>query len=95
MAGFMYRCMYMTRNFDFTFIEKNLKGSDGVYDTQNHWVFGHCSSPGILEIRKQNVFRELDLFPSSGEGETHTLLGPLERADLNHWTTHVRFTTAI
>jgi hypothetical protein len=26
--------------------------------------------------------------------ETPTLLGPLERADLNHWTTHVRFTTA-
>jgi hypothetical protein len=24
------------------------------------------------------MFRELDLFPSSGEGETPTLLGPLE-----------------
>jgi hypothetical protein len=31
----------------------------------------------------------LDLFPSSGEGKgTPTLLGPLERANLNHWTTH-------
>jgi hypothetical protein len=29
---------------------------------------------------------QLDLFPSSGEGgKTPTLLGPLERASLNHW----------
>jgi hypothetical protein len=25
------------------------------------------------------------MFPSSGEGETPALLGPLERANLNHW----------
>jgi hypothetical protein len=31
------------------------------------------------------TFRKLDLFPSSGEGRTPTLLGPLERANLNHW----------
>jgi hypothetical protein len=31
-------------------------------------------------------FGKLDLFPSSDEGrETPTLLGPLERVDLNHW----------
>jgi hypothetical protein len=38
----------------------------------------------------------LDLFPSAGEGarETPTLLGPLERANLNHWTTYVSITTA-
>jgi hypothetical protein len=32
------------------------------------------------------------MFSSSGEGwETHTLLGPLERANLNHWPeyTHI------
>jgi hypothetical protein len=35
-------------------------------------------------------FRKLDLFLPSGEGrETPTLLGPLERANLNHWTTHI------
>jgi hypothetical protein len=28
-------------------------------------------------------------------GGTPTLLGPLERANLNHWTTNVRFTTSI
>jgi hypothetical protein len=31
-------------------------------------------------------FVDVDLFPSSGEGrETHTLLGPLEIANLSHW----------
>jgi hypothetical protein len=31
--------------------------------------------------------RKLGLFPSSGNGtETPTLLGPSERANLNHWT---------
>jgi hypothetical protein len=32
------------------------------------------------------MFQKLDMFPSSGEGETPTLLGPLEGANLNHWT---------
>jgi hypothetical protein len=43
-------------------------------------------------VRKSNelentTFRELDLFPSSyEERETSTMLGPIERANLNHWT---------
>jgi hypothetical protein len=37
------------------------------------------------------TFRKLDMFPSAGE-ETPTLLGPLEKANLNHWITHVRNT---
>jgi hypothetical protein len=40
------------------------------------------------------MFRELDPFPSLGE-ETTILLGPLERASLNHWTTHASMTTTI
>jgi hypothetical protein len=33
------------------------------------------------------MFQKLDPLPSSGEGrKTSTLLGPLERANLNHWT---------
>jgi hypothetical protein len=33
------------------------------------------------------MHRKLELFLSSGErAETHTLLGPLEKANLNHWT---------
>jgi hypothetical protein len=36
---------------------------------------------------ENTTFQKLDLFQSSGEGrETLTLLGPLERASLNHWT---------
>jgi hypothetical protein len=44
-----------------------------------------------FQILKNTKFRKLDLFLSSGEGgETPTLLVRLERADLNHWTTHVK-----
>jgi hypothetical protein len=38
------------------------------------------------KLRKNTTFRKLDLFPSSGEGKKPILLGPLERASLNHWT---------
>jgi hypothetical protein len=40
---------------------------------------------------------KLDLFPSPGEGETPTLLGPLEREEpvtLNHATKHCIITGA-
>jgi hypothetical protein len=33
---------------------------------------------------ENTVFRKLDMFPSAGEWETPTLLGPLERSNLNH-----------
>jgi hypothetical protein len=36
------------------------------------------------------TFQKLDLFPSSGEGGEDLL-----RANLNHWTTPVRFTQVI
>jgi hypothetical protein len=49
----------------------------------------------VFQKLENTTFRKLDLFPSSGDGETPALLGPLERANLNHWTTHVIFTTAI
>jgi hypothetical protein len=53
-----------------------------VYNTKNYWVSGLCPSSGIL-----NSMKSMDLFPPSGEGrETPTLLGPLERSNLNHWT---------
>jgi hypothetical protein len=38
-----------------------------------------------IKLRKNTTFRKLDLFPSSGEGKKPILLGPLERASLNHW----------
>jgi hypothetical protein len=60
-----------------------------VYSTQNYCVFGLFPSSGILRNRN-TTFRKLDLFTSSGK-DTY-LVGPLERANLNHWTTPVRFT---
>jgi hypothetical protein len=43
-----------------------------------------------LNTRQHNVLI-LDLIPSSGEGrESPTLLGPLNRANLSPWTTHVK-----
>jgi hypothetical protein len=52
------------------------------------------SSSGILKTAELHVWK-LDMFPSSGEEGDSTLLGPLERANLSHWTTHVNITTAI
>jgi hypothetical protein len=54
------------------------------YKHINLRVFGLCPSSGILENRN-TTFRKLDLLPSSDEREkTPTLLGPLERTNLNH-----------
>jgi hypothetical protein len=45
---------------------------------------GFCLSSRILNTRKHNSWK-LDLFLFSGEEwEAHTLLGPLQRANLNH-----------
>jgi hypothetical protein len=46
---------------------------------QNYWVFGLFSSSGIVE---NTTFRELDLFPSSGEGgeEDTYSAGPLRKS---------------
>jgi hypothetical protein len=40
---------------------------------------------------ENKTFRELDVFPSSSQGrETPTLLGPVERANLDHWIKYAR-----
>jgi hypothetical protein len=40
----------------------------------------------VFQITRNTTFRKLDLFPFSGElRETPTLLGPLERANLNNF----------
>jgi hypothetical protein len=46
----------------------------GLLDVVHHSVF---------QKLENTTFWKLDLFPSSGERETPTLLGPLERANLN------------
>jgi hypothetical protein len=50
----------------------------------NH-VYGLCPSSNVSF--KNTTFQKLDLFPSSGKMKVAlTLLGPLERGSLNHWT---------
>jgi hypothetical protein len=55
------------------------------YFIWNYWVFGLCPWCGILKIRKHNV-SETGCFRSQVRGKKPTLLSPLERANLNHWT---------
>jgi hypothetical protein len=57
-----------------------------VYVVQNSQNFSGLFPSSC--IPKNTTFRKLDLFPSSGEGgeKTPTQLGPLERANFNHWT---------
>jgi hypothetical protein len=54
-----------------------------VYMTQNYWDFGHYPLSRILKIENK-MFQKLD--PSGDGRKTPTLLGPLERANLNHWS---------
>jgi hypothetical protein len=52
---------------------------------QNYWVFGLCPSSGILENRKR--FGNLLCFRLQVKlWKALTLLGPLEGANLIHWT---------
>jgi hypothetical protein len=51
------------------------------------WVFHPL--PSILK----NTFQKLDVCPLVKGWEAPTLLGPLERANLNHWTNHLRIET--
>jgi hypothetical protein len=45
---------------------------------------------------ENTMFQKLNLFLTSGEGGGNYFVGcPFERANLNHWTTYVRITTAI
>jgi hypothetical protein len=64
-----------------------------VYSTQNYWVLGLCPSSGILETRKQR-FGNWICFRPEVKGETPTLLGPLERANLSHWITDLNHWTS-
>jgi hypothetical protein len=55
-----------------------------VRNIKNFRISGLCPTPGRPE---NTTFRKLEPIPSSGEGmKAPTLLGPLERSKLNHWT---------
>jgi hypothetical protein len=62
--------------------------SSEPYRIYNYWFSDFDHHP-VLKIRN-TTFRKMYLFPSSGEGETPAMLGCLESANLNHWTTHVK-----
>jgi hypothetical protein len=55
-----------------------------VHNSQNYWDFGFYPSYGTQNAAKQQLFRNC--------GNAPTLLGLLERAKLNHWTSHVTVT---
>jgi hypothetical protein len=60
-----------------------------VYNTQIYWVFGLCPSSGILKnTGEHNVSETGSVYVLRWGRETSTQLGPLERANLNHWTTY-------
>jgi hypothetical protein len=54
---------------------------------QNYWVFGLFPSSGILESRKHNVLETGSISILRWGGKTPILLSPIERVNLNHWTT--------
>jgi hypothetical protein len=58
---------------------------ESEYSTRNYWVFGPCPSSGILETRKHNVSETGSVSALRWGGETPTVLGLLERANLNHF----------
>jgi hypothetical protein len=58
-----------------------------MYNTLNLWVLDFEPIIRYSTKLENMTFRKLDLFSSSREGrEIPTLLGPSERASLNHWT---------
>jgi hypothetical protein len=71
--------------FGLTFYVTNLICANKIL-SENHWLYGLWPSSGILTAKKHNV-SELDMFQSLREWrETPTLLYPLEKPNLNHWT---------
>jgi hypothetical protein len=57
-----------------------------VYTTQSYWVSGLCPSSGILNTGENKVLETGSVsILRWGVGTTHTLLGPLERANLSRW----------
>jgi hypothetical protein len=62
-----------------------------ILNTQNYWFFGLCPSLIILKTKEHNWF----CFRPQAKGEIPTVLGLVERANLNHWTIPVSMATAM
>jgi hypothetical protein len=56
-----------------------------MFNSQNNWICGRCPPSGILNNKETERFGKLMFQSPSERRETHTLLGPLERANVNHW----------
>jgi hypothetical protein len=69
-----------------TNVELILKGSKDGVQYSNLRVFELRPSPGILETRKLNVSNTGSVSVLRWGGQTPIPLGPLEKANLNHWT---------
>jgi hypothetical protein len=61
-----------------------------VYNTQRYWVFGLCTSSGIFlnNNEKTQRFGNWICFSPQVREDTYSVC-PLERANLNHWTTDI------
>jgi hypothetical protein len=61
---------------------------------QKYWGFGLFPSSGILGTRKHDVSEtaSVSVLRCDG-GKTPTQLGPSDRANLNHWTPHLKTET--
>jgi hypothetical protein len=57
----------------------------GKDTSQNCWVFGFCPPSGIVKTRKHNVSGIGSVSVFRWGAKAPTLLGPLERANVNHW----------
>jgi hypothetical protein len=57
-----------------------------IYNSHNHFVSRLCPSFGIINTRKHNVSKTGSISILRWGG-TPILLGRIERANLNHWTT--------
>jgi hypothetical protein len=65
-----------------------------VYNTQIYWVFGLCPSSGFfLNNNEKHNVSETGSVSVLRWGKTSTLLGPLERANLNCFCPHLRTET--
>jgi hypothetical protein len=57
-----------------------------VYNAQRYWVFGLCPSSGFEITKRKHGVSEIESVSVLRWTNTSTLLGPLERAILNHWS---------
>jgi hypothetical protein len=65
------------------------------YKARNgNWVFWTLSIPRYSETCEQR-FGNWICFRPQVRGEAYTQVGPLERANRSHWTTHASITIAI